>query len=374
MSETLRILVSAGEHSGDQRAAGLLRAFCSTHEGVELKGLGGNALSSVGLRSEFDINALSVVGFAEVIRHLPFFRTVMGRMEKLLDEWQPHRVLLVDYPGFNLRFAKRVRKRGIPITYYISPQIWAWGSGRMKLIQKSIDQMLVLFPFEEEMYRRAGVQAEFVGHPLIDEVHPHVSDTEFWSSLDLPSDTRILALLPGSRSQELSRHLPVMHAACSTLGDCVPVVGLAPGLSSTMAERYSLRWTRNVYDLLARSRGAVVASGTATLETAISGTPLIVVYKTNPISAALARRLIRIPYVAMVNVVAQERIVPELLQSDFNARNVSNHVRELISDEEYRTRMKEGLNRVVRLLGSPGASERAAAALSERIKQQPVYR
>ena len=374
MSKKQRILVSAGEHSGDQRAAGLLREFRAMNNDVEFRGLGGEALQSVGLQSEFDINALSVVGFAEVIRHLPFFHAVMKRMEHLLDEWKPHRVLLVDYPGFNLRFAKRVQRRRIPISYYISPQIWAWGSGRMKLIQKTIDQMLVLFPFEQTLYREAGVHAEFVGHPLIDEVHTRMSNINFWSSLELTPGTQILALLPGSRSQESSRHLPVMHAACSKLKDCVPVVGLAPGLPPAIADRYNLRWTRDVYDLLSRSTAAVVASGTATLETAIQGTPMTVVYKTNPISAAVARRLIKIPHVAMVNVVAQKQIVPELLQGDFNPTQLLMYIRRMLSDTSYRQQMKSGLERVVRLLGAPGASKRAAAALTARMGQSIDHR
>ena len=370
MNTALRILVSAGEHSGDQRAAGLIRAFRKMYDSVELKGIGGDALQSIGLRSEFDVNALSVVGFAEVIRHLPFFRSVMKRMENLLVEWKPHRVLLVDYPGFNLRFAKRVKKSGTPISYYISPQIWAWGSGRMKLIRQTVDQMLVLFPFEEELYLEAGVHAEFVGHPLIDEVRPRLSDAEFWTSINLAPETPILALLPGSRSQEFSRHFPVMYAACNEFTEFTPVVGLAPGLPPTLAEFSDLRWTRDIYDLVSRSSGAVVASGTATLETAILGTPMIVVYKTNPLSAALARRLITIPHIAMVNVVAQECVVPELLQSDFNPKNLARYIRRLISDEPYRRRMKADLNRVVGLLGTPGASERAAQALYRRITRE----
>lgn len=310
---------------------------------------------------------LAVMGFVEVLRYVAFFARLLNRLTRLLESWRPDRVLLVDYPGFNLRLAARAARRGIPVTYYISPQVWAWGSGRIRTLRAAVDQMLVLFDFEKELYDRAGIDAVHVGHPLVDEVRPSLSEADFRRELDV-TDSAVLALLPGSRVQEVRRHLVTLEQAARLIEGVIPVVGLAPGIDPSMLPR-GLRWSRRVYDVLNIAEVAVVASGTVTLEAALMGTPMVVVYRTHPVSAWLARRLLTLPYVAMVNVVAGSRIVPECLQRDFRPRRVAEEVARLLRDEASRTKMKQDLAHVVRRLGPPGASERAARAVAARLSR-----
>lgn len=368
MNRDIRLLVSAGERSGDLRAAGLLRELAPLVNGISLKGLGGDALGQLGLKSEYDLHRLSVVGFVEVIKHLPFFAGVMKRMEQLMDEWKPDRLLLVDYPGFNLRLASKASKRGIPVTYYISPQIWAWGAGRIKRIESSIDQMLVLFQFEEALYRSAGVSVEYVGHPLVDEAVAPESSEMLRHKLGLTREQPILGLLPGSRMQEVKRHLPALAEAAHMVPEFTPVVGLAPEVDKAIFEEFGLHATGDIYTLFASATCAVIASGTATLEAALLGTPMVVVYRTNPLSALLARKLIKIPYVAMVNVVADRMIVPEYLQDRFTPINVAHAVQELVNSPDRVATMKTELSIVARALGAGGASRRAAAAVASRLR------
>jgi len=357
--------VSAGERSGDLRAGALIEALRREVPGLEIRGLGGERLEACGLVSEVGIDRLAVMGFVEVIRHLPFFYRLLGRLTGVLRTWQPHRVLLVDYPGFNLRLAKRAARLGIPVTYYISPQVWAWGRGRVSTLRSTVDQMLVLFDFEKKLYDQAGIEAVHVGHPLVDEVAPAMTPEVFRAELGTGT-LPILALLPGSRIQEVRTHMSVMAAAVMLVDGMVPVVGLAPGIEPFMVPE-GLRWTRHVYDLLAAADVAVVASGTVTLEAAVLGIPMVVVYRTHALSAFLARRMLSIPYVAMANVVAGRRIVPECLQADFTPRRVAAEVIRLREDPSTVTRMRQDLAEVARRLGPPGASIRAARALALRL-------
>ncbi len=363
----VKLLVSVGERSGDLRAGALISELKKLVPGMTMKGLGGDSLHSQGLRSEYDIQKLSVVGFTEVVRHLQFFMGVMSRMETLLDHWRPDRVLLVDYPGFNLRLAGRAAKRGIPVTYYISPQVWAWGGGRVRQIKKTVDQMLVLFPFEKEFYENRGIDSEFVGHPLVDEVAPSLSHEAFTSQMGLEFGQRIIGLFPGSRMQEVRSHLPIMLEALSMVQDVAPIVGLAPGIDDSSLRDSGIRTTRAIYDLLAFSSLAVVASGTITLEAALLRTPIIVVYKTTGLSAFIARRLIKVPFVAMPNIVAGKLIVPELLQDRFRSDILTQEIGTLIGDKVRMGRMKDDLTSVAGSLGPHGASGMAARAVASRL-------
>jgi lipid-A-disaccharide synthase len=367
MAESKRLLVSAGEHSGDLRAGALIAELKTRIPELELRGIGGSSLEALGLRSEFELNRLSVMGFMEVLRHLPFFIHVMNRMESLLDEWKPHRVLLVDYPGFNLRLAARAAKRKIPTTYYISPQVWAWGGGRMRRIAETIDQMLVLFHFEVDFYRRHGLKAEFVGHPLVDEVARYSPMRAFREDLRLDPGQRILGLLPGSRTQEVHAHLQVLLETAERVPDLVPVVGLAPGVPDTLLGIHGVRCTRRIHDLLAQATLIVAASGTVTLEAALFQTPMIVVYKTSFVSGLAARLLIRLPYVAMVNIVAGKMVVPEFLQGRCRPDLLAEQIQTLVSNEDRLQAMRRELSRVAVGLGPGGASARAALSLARML-------
>ncbi len=365
MTSPIRLVVSAGERSGDLRAGALVEALRDRIPHLELRGLGGPRLASCGLASEVPLERLAVMGFFEVMRDLPFFARLLKRMEELLRSWRPHRLLLVDYPGFNLRLARRAAALGIPVTYYICPQFWAWGRGRVHALRATVDQMLVLFDFEAQMLREHGIDALHVGHPLVDEARPSLSPQDFRAQLGAGAGP-ILALLPGSRLQEVRRHVGVMAEVARRVPDMVPVLGLAPQIDPSMVPR-GIVWTRLVYDLLASCEVAVVASGTATLEAALLGVPMVVVYRTHPLSAFLARRLLTIPYVAMVNVVARRMIVPECLQADFTPERVSAEVRRLREVPDALATMRHDLSEVAARLGPPGASARAADALAQRL-------
>jgi lipid-A-disaccharide synthase len=367
MRDRKRLLVSAGEHSGDLRAGALIGELKKRIPGLQLKGIGGSSLQALGLASEFDLKQLSVMGFVEVLKHLPFFMRVMKRMELLLDQWEPDRLLLIDYPGFNLRLAARAAQRGIPTTYYISPQVWAWGGGRVKRIVDSVDQMLVLFRFEVEFYRRFGLAAEFVGHPLVDELAAYKSSTTFREDFGLGSEQRILSLLPGSRMQEVNAHLPVLLETARRVPDLVPIVGLAPGIPDAILKTSDIRRTRHIHDLLAHSHLAVAASGTVTLEAALLRTPMIVVYKTGRLSGVAARFIIRLPYVAMVNVVAGKMVVPEYLQGRLKPELLVEQIKMLAGNEDRLQAMRHELSLVAAALGPKGASARAAELLAEKL-------
>jgi len=365
VASPIRLFVSAGERSGDLRAGALIESLRKEVPHLEMRGLGGERLTACGLVSEAGIDRLAVMGFVEVIRHLLFFSRLLGRLTSILRTWEPHRVLLVDYPGFNLRLARKAAGLGIPVTYYISPQVWAWGRGRLSTLRSTVDQMLVLFDFEKELYDQAGIEAEHVGHPLVDEVSPAMPPEVFRAELGTGA-APVLALLPGSRVQEIRNHMRVMAATADRVGGMVPVVGLAPGVDTSIVPD-GMRWTHHVYDLLAVASVAVVASGTVTLEAAVLGTPMVVVYRTHALSAFLARRMLTIPYVAMANVVAGRRIVPECLQSDFTPQRVANEVIRLRDDPVAVTQVRRDLAEVARRLGPPGASVRAARALASRL-------
>lgn len=333
---------------------------------LHLRGLGGEHLAGCGLISEVALDKLAVMGFAEVIRLIPFFFRLLGRLTRIFRTWQPDRVLLVDYPGLNLRLARKAKRMGIPVTYYVSPQVWAWGSGRILTIRDTVDQMLVLFDFEKTLYDEAGVDAVHVGHPLVDEVAPTMTAHSFRREVRL-DDRPLLALLPGSRPQEVRRHLPVMIRAAAMVEGVSPVVGLAPGIDPAGIPA-PVPWTHRVYDLLACADAAVVASGTATLEAALLGTPLVVVYRTHALNALLARRILTIPYVAMANVVAGRQIVPECLQGEFTPPRVAAEVTRILRNDAVRQQMRRDLKDVARRLGPPGASMRAAQVLASRLR------
>lgn len=370
MDKGVRLLVSAGEHSGDLRAGAVLAELKRDVTDLQIRGLGGDSLQASGLCSEFDLNQLSVMGFVEVLKRLPFFIGVMRRMETLLDEWNPHRVLLVDYPGFNLRLASKAAKRGIPVTYYISPQIWAWGKGRIRRIVKSVQQMLVLFEFEAALYERHGMEAEFVGHPLVDEISDYRQNPGFLQNLEVQATDRVVGLLPGSRMQEVRAHLPILLETAAGLDGITPVVGLAPGIPKETVSRGDIRITRDIHGLLEHAYLVVAASGTVTLEAALFQTPMIVVYKTGLLSGLIARLLIDLPYVAMANVVAGRMVVPEFLQTRCKPDLLVREIRDLLECENRRNTMRHDLAAVAQALGPPGASVRAAQAIARQLAEE----
>ncbi|NLE65637.1 MAG: lipid-A-disaccharide synthase [Elusimicrobia bacterium] len=372
------ILVVAGEESGDMRAASLVEEIKRSSPGIRFIGVGGERLRRAGVETFADINQLAVIGFTEVIKHFPRIKTVFALCVKKIRDEKPDAVLLVDYPGFNLRLAKKAKALGTKVLYYVSPQVWAWKEYRLKTIKRVVDRMMVLFPFEKEYYAKKNFRADFVGHPLLDELKPTRSREETLKDLGLLTEKTTLALLPGSRRNEIDRILPEMAGAVRLLKKSAPhlqivllkarnlpremfLKHLTPNDGITITENYTN--TLNICDL------AIVASGTATLETAVLQKPLVVVYKTSALSAFLIRLLLRIPFVSLVNIISGRKIVEELLQKDCTAERIAKETARILEDAAYRDTMKRDLKTLRDLLGETGASRRAAVVVLEELKK-----
>lgn len=381
MSAAGIVFISAGEASGDMHAGRLAEKIKSLRPSVRMLGLGGDRMRAAGVELLFHVEQLSFMGFFEVISHLPFMRKVMRTSLATLRREKPDLVILVDYPGFNLRLAAEARKMGLKLLYYISPQIWAWGKNRLAKIKQNVDKMVVILPFEEELYRVAGVDCEFVGHPLLEEISFNSDKEEFYGRLDIPREKLILGLLPGSRPQEVKSILPIMLKASQKITEeisqIVPVVGLAPTLRAEIVRPYLRAYGEEVrllqdgiYDLMGHSHLMMVASGTATLETAIVGTPFVIVYRTSLLTYLLARRMILIPYIGLVNVVAGRKIVPEFVQRQARPEKISTEILSLLRSRERYELMKTELETIRGRLGEPGASLRAAEIATGMIAGQ----
>ncbi len=374
-----QILISAGDPSGAMHAA---RLSCALAEraGAQLFGLGTPEMAEAGVELVGKTSDIAVVGLSEAIELLPRAWRLLGRLESESARRRPRLAILVDAPDFNLRLARRLKRQGVPVVYFISPQIWAWRSGRVKLIRELVAKMLVIFPFEEQFYRKAGVDAEFVGHPLVETVRPGLSREDFCRRHFL-LQRPILALLPGSRRKEVAHNLPGMIAAARIVATAVRldhqrVLPAAPGLAAADFAPYltsdlPVRVIEGAtWDAVAAADCAIVSSGTATVETALLGTPMVVVYRVSAASAVVLRRLVHTPYYSMVNLLLDRPAVPELVQDDFTPERVAAEARRLLEDPEEREIMRRDLADVRLQLASPsplGAIGRAAEIISSML-------
>ncbi len=363
-----RILMVAGEASGDLHGASVIREILRREPTAEIYGIGGDKMIHEGLRPIYHIRELGFMGFVEVIRHLPLIRAVMFTLEQILKLKRPDVVVLIDYPGFNLRFARIAKKHGLKVAYYVSPQVWAWHRSRVKQMRTLVDKMLVLFPFEVDLYRAEGIDVEFVGHPLLESAVSQMDEKDFRRRYDLDPDKKILALLPGSRRQEIEHIFPELLKTGKALAqefDMQLVVGVAP----TLEEKYfrTLYETEGVplvkgatYELMDHASFALVTSGTATLETALFGTPMFVVYRTSWMTYLIGKLLVRVKNIGLVNIVAGRAVVPEFIQHRATAKTMIRHGRALLNDPSRLETMRADLGRVRALLGEPGAAARVA--------------
>jgi lipid-A-disaccharide synthase len=370
----MRLLLSCGEPSGDLYAGELVRELRLRQPDLEVFGLGGDRMASQGAELLAHVRDLAVVGLLEVVAHLRSLRRVFDRVLSEVELRRPEVAVLVDYPDFNLRLARQLRQRGVPVVYYVSPQVWAWRRGRLDSIRKTVDHMLVIFPFEEALYREADVPVTFVGHPLVDLVRAPANTAAFLESLGLDPKRPVVALLPGSRPKEIGHNLPPVLGAVERLAAQRPdlqfPLALAPALDpvavanavGSLPVRVVANQTQGV---LASCTVAVVASGTATVEAALLGAPMVVVYRLAPLTYLLGRKLVKVPHFAMANLIAGERVVPEVIQRELTPERVAAEVGALLDDPGRRQRMREGLADVRRRLGKPGASARAAEAVLE---------
>ena len=364
-------MIVAGEASGDLHGGNLVRAMRQIDPDLSFYGVGGKRMQAAGVELFADAADMAVVGLTEVAFKLGMILRVMRRLKTLLKKAPPDIVILIDYPDFNLPVARAARKRGIKVLYYISPQVWAWRKGRIETIRKTVDRMVVILPFEEKFYRDAGMDVTFVGHPLLDEVRKKYPRSEALKRFGLREEEITIAILPGSRRSEVAVLLPEMLRACRILTEKIsplqfvlPIAGtLDPAFVRDILRQFPVQVNvirDEIYDIIAVSDAAMVASGTATLETALLETPMVVVYKVSGVSYAVGRRFIRVDHISLVNLIAGRTVVPELIQDDANPERIAAEVRELITRRDKAREMKLALAEIRGKLGTPGASRRTA--------------
>ncbi len=376
-SSRRRLLVSCGEPSGDLYAGELVRHLRERSETLDVFGLGGDRLRSQDARLIAHVNELAVIGLVEVLRHLRRLRAVFRAVLAEVDREPVALAVLVDYAGFNLRLARQLRRRGIPIVYYVSPQLWAWRRGRMRTVRDCVEHMIVIFPFEEAFYRDAGIRATFVGHPLVELVRPAPDPGAFLAAQGLDPKRPILAVLPGSRRQEIAYNLPPIAEALRILRAERPelqaALAVAPGLEPERVQAALgglpvAMVAGQAHALMGAAAAGIVASGTATVEAAILDLPSVVVYRLSPLSYALGRPFVHVPHYAMANLIVGRRVLAELIQADFRPAAVAQEVGRLLDDGAHRSAVKAGLAEARSRLGDPGASARAAEVVASYLR------
>jgi len=368
----MRIMISCGEPSGDLYAGALVSEILSREPSADVFGFGGRQLAAAGTRLVGDFQGLSVAGLTEALRVLPRSYAMLRRLVAAARATRPDVFVAIDFPDFNFRLMAALHRLGIPIVYYISPQLWAWRAGRMRTMKRFVDRVLVIFPFEEALYRREGVPVEFVGHPLIDLVGVKAPRAALLREHGLVADAPTVALLPGSRPNELRRIVPDMAASLPLIRARVPgvqfIVAAAPNLQDALfapllGASGPVLVRERTDDVLAASDVVITASGTATVQAALHERPMVVVYRLSPLTYRIGKPFVRVDTYAMANLVAGERIVPELIQDDFTPARVADETVRLLTDRGLYSRTRDALRRVREKLGGSGASGRAADAV-----------
>jgi lipid-A-disaccharide synthase len=391
------IFISAGEASGEHYGAlviaALKKRLAANGQSASFFGMGGERMAAAGLDCVVRSEEMAVMGLTEVVRYLPRIYGEFRKLKKAIRTRLPSVAILIDFPEIHFRLAKELHRLGVPVIYFVSPQLWAWKKKRIRLVQKFIDRMLVIFPFEEPFYREQGVQAEFVGHPLAELPPPAVSRAQFAAENGLDPAKTWIGLLPGSRPKEIRDHLPeILRAARGLAGDFDFILPLAPTLNEPQRDEVrqlvgahggglTISFVNDACAALHHARASVVASGTATVEAALIGNPFVVVYRVSALTYAIAKKIVTVPHVAMVNLIAGKRVVPELIQSEFTAENIVREMEPLLADGTPRQSMMEELARIRGLLKTQpaggvrsgadedgGAIDRVAAVAMELLK------
>jgi len=374
------IFMVAGEASGDLHGSRLALELKRLAPDCRLSGIGGPKMRAAGVDLIYSLEDFAFLGFSEVVRHLPFIMGVFRKLARRFQSDRPDVVVLIDYPGFNIRLAKKLKKKNIPILYYISPQVWAWQPHRARLISRLVDRLVVVLPFESEFYRRrTGRRPHFVGHPLLEVVRSDIPRDEFCRRWQLQPGRPIVGLFPGSRRQEIETLLPDMLAAVRRLQRKTPSLQAAVGAVSTFPEKRYRELTESLggktaivtdvpYELMRHARLLLVASGTATLEAAILGTPMVILYRMSTFSCLLARLMIRVPYIGLVNLLAGRKIVPELIQHQVTPARVARQAELLLPENSLRQAMIDDLSDIRQRLGRKGASRRTARLVLSLIE------
>ena len=364
------IMIVAGEASGDLHGSNLVRELQAQRPGISLFGIGGENMRKQGVQLIYHINELSFMGFSEVIRNISLIRSVEKTIKALIEVRKPRVVVLIDFPGMNLRIARYAKERGVTVVYYIAPQVWAWGKHRIKKMKKYVDRALVILPFEQEFFRKVGVDAEFIGHPILDLITVTAERKPFCRSIGIDPDRRIVALFPGSRRREVVNHLYVMAEAALRLRDefnVQPVIGVSANLSTAFVRSLLPPEGKDIpllhdatYNIMHHAEIAYVKSGTSTLEAACFQTPMVVLYKTSALNYFVGRMIVNLKHFSLVNILAGEEVVKELSQGDVNAGTLYRYGKELLNDDGKRDAMKKRLTAIKSMLGDTGASQRAA--------------
>ena len=375
-----RILISAGEASGDVHAAAVTRALKQIDPNCEVFGMGGDCLREAGGEVLFDIKEHGVMGFIEVVKKLPALFKLRSDFGKVMDERKPDCFVSVDYPGFNMKLAKLAKEKGIPVVSYIPPSAWAWNKGRAPKVAKLVTKIASIFPFEYDVYKEAGADVEFVGHPLIDIVKTSMPRAEAEAFAGKAEGRRLILLLPGSRLMEIQKMLPTLLAAAKIIKQQQPDIDFAMPRASTIPKEMLEGMINasglevkilegHIYDVMSVADLALATSGTVTLEAALCGLGCVIVYKTSPISAFIARRVINIPDIGLPNIVAARHILPELLQEDFTPEKTAAEALHLLEPER-NAEMKRDLAYVKERLGAPGAVNRVAELILRVAKEK----
>lgn len=384
MAEGRKIFISAGELSGDLIASMMMKRLLKLDPTLRIEGLGGERMEKAGAKIHTNlVRDLAIIGFGEVITKFPRIRRVFKRTVRFLEQWRPDVLVLVDYPGFNLRLAAQAHRLGIKVVYYVCPQVWAWHRSRIHKLRKYIDKALVILPFEESFLREGGVEAEFVGSPWLDLMILTMDRDEVFEHFALEPNKKLIGLLPGSRRREVETLLPIMLEAAEKIKARMPQVQFVVPRATTVrpelidhlltmaqvevrvidAYRYNVRAALDL---------AIVASGTATLETGLLGTPMLITYKVSPLSWLIGKSLVRIPYIGLINIVAGDMVAPELLQEQCTPQNIADRVIKILSDPREVERVKYHLSKIREKMGGPGASRRTAEIVKAIAHGEPI--
>lgn len=380
MAQIKKIFIVCGEPSGDLLAGSLVQAITKLEPAIKFAGVGGAYLEKTGAEIFCNIKELSVMGFFDVLKKLPKFLKLKQLILEKINTHKPDAIIFVDFSGFNLRLAKAINKH-IPTIYYVSPQVWASREGRVNCIRDFISGMIVLFKFEEEFYKQHGIKAHCVGHPLINLVRPTLGKQELLDNLQINSSQKVIALLPGSRKQEIRMVLPLMLKAAQLINKKIPntqfIIAKAPNLDAQIYQKECRKYTLDLkiidgktYDCLNIADFCLVCSGTATLETTIMQKPFVIVYKMNLLNYLLYRPQVKIPYIGMVNIVAGKKIVPEYIQFNAKPKMIARAALGFLQRPEQTKQMLEDLAYVKSSLGSPGAAERAAKLILDFLQNK----
>jgi lipid-A-disaccharide synthase len=379
--KSIRFLIVAGEASGDMHGSGLVRALKKYHPNCEFSGLGGEQMRREGVKTFYDIDRMGAVGIIEVLGDLPHYYKVYRKLSSEIGSGSYDAVILIDYPTLNLRLAKLCKKHSCPALFFISPQVWAWRKGRIKEIQRTVNKMFVIFPFEEDLLKKEGVDAEFMGHPFVETVRTSMSRDEAMAEFSLDSTRKIIGLMPGSRNSELKYLLDIMINSANEIKKYIKGCQFILPVANTLnTEDIKDRINSNAldikivegksYDVMNCCDFLIIASGSATLEAALLGCPMVIIYKLNCVTYWLARVLVKIKLYGLVNIVAGEEVVPELIQSKATVKNITKEVVTLMNDTGRRENLRSRLLKVRKSLGDPGVLDRVAESMIDFIRER----